>query len=58
MRTYNELTLEERVEIQLRLESGDSHRAVAGARSKHDQSRVPPGERQPRELQGASGAAA
>jgi hypothetical protein len=26
MRTYNELTLEERVEIQQRLESGDSRK--------------------------------
>ena len=29
MRTYNELTLEERVEIQQRLESGDSLRAIS-----------------------------
>ncbi|THD04538.1 helix-turn-helix domain-containing protein, partial [Rhodanobacter lindaniclasticus] len=28
MRTYSELTLEERVEIQQRLESGDSLRAI------------------------------
>lgn len=28
MRTYNELTLEERVEIQQRLESGDTLRAI------------------------------
>ena len=28
MRTYNELTLEERVEFQRRLESGDSPRAI------------------------------
>ena len=28
MRTYNELTLEERVEVQQRLESGDTLRAI------------------------------
>jgi Transposase and inactivated derivatives, IS30 family len=28
MRTYNELTLEERVEMQQRLESGDGLRAI------------------------------